>query len=344
VNKTARNWALWGLAGLGCAVPAAVGAAYQAIQTRKDDVRRPGLGERVDSGGRLVHVRRIGQENPGPTVVFQSGLSSPLETWGWVQPAVADNAPTLAYDRAGIGWSDAGPKPRTAARVSGELQRLLDMLDVSGPLVLVGHSYGGMLLRHFAQCHPTRVAGVVLVDASHPEQLKRSTRQRLGMPNMRANVDNNLLQARFGWSRLLGANPETELAGLGDVEHRAALARMISTRSWRTTGDEIDAWLDHVNDEVSGAKLPPDVPLFVLTSGETQQADPVHGELQRELAALSSRGVHQVLDGASHLGMLCSREHSRAVAAAVLEVVDAARTGRAPKPVELDPSQGDDDE
>ncbi len=335
MNRLALKCGLGAVAGVVSATPFLAGAAYQSAQTRKDDRKWPGLGERIDVDGRLVHVRRTGPGEDGPTVLFESGLSSPLEMWGWIQPAVAESVPTLAYDRAGIGWSRPGPKPRTAGRIADELERLLDVLGVTGKLVLVGHSYGGMLLRGFAQRHPERVAGVVLVDAAHPEQLERSARQRLGLPVMRHSVQSSLFWARYGRTRWRGAHPESELSGLPEREWRTAAARMLSTTNWQASKDEIDAWLSHAVAELRDTALPADVPLYVLTAGDTENADPVHGELQRELATLSSAGVHQVVPGATHLGLLCAPVAARTVAAAVLEVVDAARSGRAPKTVEV---------
>ncbi|MEU0534171.1 alpha/beta fold hydrolase [Amycolatopsis tolypomycina] len=334
MNRLALKCGLSAAAGVLTAVPFAAGAVYQRVRTRQDDRELPGLGELVDVDGRKVHVRRMGTPSPGLTVVFESGLSSPLEMWSWIQAAVAESVPTISYDRAGIGWSEAGERPRTAERITGEFERLLEVLDVRGPLVLVGHSYGGMLLRAFAQRHPDRVAGVVLVDAAHPEQLERSARQRLGLPLMRASVRSSLFWSRFGRNRLRKVDDGSQLAGLAEREKNTTVARMMTTRNWSASDAEIDAWLEHVVDEIRATTFPADTPLFVVTAEETEKADPVHGELQRELAAMSAVSVQQTLPGATHLGMLCSAGSARGVTAAVLEVVDAARTGRAVKPVE----------
>jgi pimeloyl-ACP methyl ester carboxylesterase len=337
VNRLALKCGLTAAAGVLTAVPFAAGAAYQSVLTRRDNRELPGLGELVDVDGRRVHVRRMGEPTEGPTVVFESGLSSPLEMWSWVQAAVAEVAPTISYDRAGIGRSDPGEQPRTAERIRGEFERLLEVLDVRGPLILVGHSYGGMLLRAFAQEHPDRVAGVVLIDAAHPEQLERSARQRLGLPLMRASVRSSLFWSRFGRNRLRPVGADSQLTGLPEVALKTTIARMMTIRNWAASEAEINAWLAHVVDEIRSATLPADVPLFVVTAAETAKADPVHGELQRELASLSAVSVQQTVPGATHLGMLCSAGSARGVTAAVLEVVDAARTGRAVKPVEFEP-------
>jgi pimeloyl-ACP methyl ester carboxylesterase len=335
VNRTALKVGLGALTGLLGAVPFAVGAAYQQSQTRKDDREFPGLGELVTVDGRATHVRRLGDSDEGPTVLFESGLSSPLEMWDWVQQAVAESVPTVSHDRAGVGWSQSGPLPRKAVQITSELDLLLETIALPGPFVLVGHSYGGMLLRHFAQLHPEKIAGVVLLDAAHPEQLTRSARQRLGLPLMRNSVRSSMFWARFGLGRR-GKQPASQIDGLSEVARDTTLARMKSTRNWVTSDAEIEAWLEFVIDETKDTTLPPGVPLYVLTAGETGQADPVHLELQQELATLSDAGVHQVLPKVSHLGLLCDKSSARRAAAVVLEVVDAARTGRAPKLIDAE--------
>jgi pimeloyl-ACP methyl ester carboxylesterase len=105
----------------------------------------------------------------GPAVVFDAALGGSSISWTYVQPAVAEFARACAYDRAGFGWSDAGPLPRTAGRIADELLVLLRHASVPPPYVLVGHSFGGLVMRIFAGRHPELTAGLVLVDPAHPE-------------------------------------------------------------------------------------------------------------------------------------------------------------------------------
>jgi pimeloyl-ACP methyl ester carboxylesterase len=91
-----------------------------------------------------------------------------------VQPEIAKTTRVCAYDRAGMGWSEPGPEPRDARQISGELHTLLEGANIEGPYVLVGHSTGGLHARMYADRYSDEVAGVVLVDSSHPEQFTRS--------------------------------------------------------------------------------------------------------------------------------------------------------------------------
>ena len=119
-------------------VPLVVAGVCQLIAEARDRQRYPPPGSLVDVGGHKLHLRCSGQGEP--TVVLEAGLSSPALVWSLVQPQVAAFARVCSYDRAGYGWSDTGPKPRSAERIADELHRLLINANVPGPYVLVGHS------------------------------------------------------------------------------------------------------------------------------------------------------------------------------------------------------------
>ncbi|MCA1854484.1 alpha/beta hydrolase [Massilia oculi] len=100
------------------------------------------------------------------TVIFESGFGTDLRAWRKVAPEVAKSARVLAYSRAGHGGSDPRPEPRTIAQNTLELEQLIAAAKLAPPFILVGHSYGGLLVRSFAARHPRQVAGMVLVDPS----------------------------------------------------------------------------------------------------------------------------------------------------------------------------------
>jgi pimeloyl-ACP methyl ester carboxylesterase len=130
----------------------------------------------VDAGGHPLRMLISGQGSPA--VVFEAGGSpvsgSPLEAWNQIQPAVSRYTTTVSYDRAGIGWSPAGPGFRDARRVAIDLHTALHNADVRPPYLLVGHSFGGPLNRVFAGMYPNEVCGMVLVDPTQEEMIKWS--------------------------------------------------------------------------------------------------------------------------------------------------------------------------
>lgn len=100
------------------------------------------------------------------TVIFESGFGTDLRAWRRVAPEIAKTARVLAYSRAGHGKSDPRPEPRTIGQNTAELEQLLAAAKLAPPYILVGHSYGALLMRSFAARHPEQVAGMVLVDPS----------------------------------------------------------------------------------------------------------------------------------------------------------------------------------
>src|SRR5262245_65150762 len=126
----------------------------------------PPPGQLVDVGGWHLHINCSGRIRPmQPTVVLEAGAGDFSVEWSLVQPDVAKFARVCSYDRAGDGWSDLGPHPRTLRQIVYELHTLLDKGGVKPPFVLVGHSYGGWLVRLYASTYPAEVAGMVLVEA-----------------------------------------------------------------------------------------------------------------------------------------------------------------------------------
>lgn len=125
----------------------------------------------VDVGGYRLQALRAG--NGGPTVVFETGLGDSLETWDPIWPAIAKQTTIVAYSRAGFGRSEPGPADRSARREVTELHALLWRLQLPAPYVLVGRSYGGILVRLYTSLYPKEVAGLVIVEGTHEQQVKR---------------------------------------------------------------------------------------------------------------------------------------------------------------------------
>ena len=125
-------------------------------------------GRLIDLGTHRLHLRCTGQA--APTVIFDAALGGSSLSWSLVQPAVGQVTRACAYDRAGFGWSDAGPLPRTVGRIADELFDVLRLAGVPGPYVLVGHSFGGLVMRMFAARHRDQVAGLVLIEPAIPDE------------------------------------------------------------------------------------------------------------------------------------------------------------------------------
>ncbi|MGH6635885.1 MAG: alpha/beta fold hydrolase, partial [Gammaproteobacteria bacterium] len=135
----------------------------------KPEIAKP-PGRMVHIGTHRLHIWCLGEGRP--SIVLDSGVGGFSLEWTKIETDLAPEFRVCSYDRAGYGWSDPGPVPRTTARIVEELHTLLSRAAVPGPYVLVGHSFGGYNMLRFAKKYPQEAAGLVLVDSSHPKQFR----------------------------------------------------------------------------------------------------------------------------------------------------------------------------
>ena len=144
------------------------GMAYQRLGQRRDRRLYPPPGRFVDLGTHRLHL--LDEGHGSPTLILEAGLMSTMLSWSDIQRQLAGSYRVLSYDRAGLGWSDVGPMPRTAERIIDELHSLLNRAAIPPPYVLVGHSFGGLMMPLFAVRYPAQTVGMVLVDPVVPEE------------------------------------------------------------------------------------------------------------------------------------------------------------------------------
>lgn len=213
------------------------------------------------SDGRKLHYMVKGSGEP--TVVFESGMGASRSNWGLVQPAIAERVRTVVYDRAGFGKSDPDPAPRTLARLADDLSALLAALG-PGPFILVGHSWGGPIVRTAAAGGLSRIQGLVLVDPSdeHCEMyFNRSTRMyfRMSRPLYP-------LLARTGLYRRMGSGPGTVQPPDVVADHQA---EDFTVQAARAAAAELETF---INDLERLRTERPDVgslPLTIISGGLT---------------------------------------------------------------------------
>jgi pimeloyl-ACP methyl ester carboxylesterase len=171
-------WLLTGCAGVGTAptsppgtLPAASGLAVGSptVAPQPSGPLATPEARTVDIGGRSLRIDCQGSGSP--TVVLEAGLTGDHRTWDRVAPALARRVRVCAYDRANVGWSDPAPTPRTAEDAVADLAALLQKSGEKGPYVLVGFSFGGLTSQMYAATHPEDVAGLVLIESNHPDEV-----------------------------------------------------------------------------------------------------------------------------------------------------------------------------
>ena len=204
-----------------------LGLVYQMLGTRLDNNLHPPPGRLVDLGTHRLHLLESGRG--GPTVVLEAGLMSTVLSWSELYRSLAASFRVVTYDRAGLGWSDLGPMPRTADRIVDELHALLQRAAIPPPYVLVGHSFGGLTMPLFAARFPGEVAGMVLVDPVAPAEWNPPSEHDLKQTRIGAKICSRAaVLARFGLIRfvafLLTTGAKTVAANLVGLISRGSPA------------------------------------------------------------------------------------------------------------------------
>jgi pimeloyl-ACP methyl ester carboxylesterase len=289
-------------------VALAVGAAgIQHYATARDLGRHPAPGTLVAVGGHRLHglVEAAGT----PAVVFDAPVGASSLSWALVQPHVAATTRTVVYDRAGYGWSDSGPRPRSSGRLVDELHDFLQNAQVPKPYVLVGASLGGCNVRLYAYRYPEEVAGLVLVDPAHEDQFIRSPSTRPDVKPLRLFQ----LASRLGIMRLAGMPigiagmnvlpPDLQAAAVAVGYRTSAVDAIVAETA------DAEAGFAEVRQARAAAGPTPlgDLPLIVLTRqdeippvGEEAGLYATWVELHRDLAAESTRGRQVMVEDSGH--------------------------------------------
>ena len=291
--------------------------------------RYPPPGQLIQVNHHRLHIHRLGHD--GPTVVFEAGQAGFSLDWMLVQPAVSRFAQVCSYDRAGLGWSEAGPHPRAPQQVVAELHALLTAAAVPKPYILVAHSLGGRYIHLYTQQYSEDVRGLVLVDAYH-----EAFDTGLGKEQLRVFLRNRARQyrlldavARLGLARLLGQQmvsllgPDYRSIPLQERKRYALLATR--PKAMATAIDEHQQAVARLADAPSGV-LPNDLPLRILTHGVPwpyPEYERLWQEAQRQAATWSSRSKLMVAQQSGHAIMLAQPE---LVIEAIREVIEEART------------------
>ena len=298
-----------------------------------DDTAYARAQQRVDIGGRKLNLYCIGIGSP--TVVFESGLSDWSFSWALVQPQIALRARACSYDRAGLGYSDPATRSSRSAHMVDDLHRLLRAARVAPPYVLVGHSMGGLNVRLYADRFREDVAGMVLVDPSHEDGIRRIDALRNGQETRRYRTEVRRLAGCVATTARAMRTPDFRQACIEPDDQRysaalnAARVAIAGTPAYqRAQLSETANYLDGKSfaDVRDARRWYGALPLVVLTAGQTiEHAGPDWLQMHRELAALSERGVQRTVAEAGHYIQLDRPEE---VVMAIRQVLEAYSPSR----------------
>jgi pimeloyl-ACP methyl ester carboxylesterase len=312
------------------------GAGYEAWARHQAHVAFPPRGQLVDIGGRRIHLDCRGRGSP--TVVLQAGLDTYGSlAWSAVHDRIAAVTRTCAYDRAGVMWSDPSSGVHDADAVSRDLHAALSAAGEKAPFVLVAHSLGGPYAVDYTRRYGGQVAGLVFVDASHPDQNRRLKAAHFTQmvkpvsPVAKAMAGLTWL----GWTRL-----SNEVPDMPNFPPRAAAAAGAYAGVSLPAVMAEQAAIDQTLAEAGAGRALGARPLVVLTAMQPLPAEvlksvgmtPADGArmqaiwkaLQDDEASWSSRSRHQIVPDSTHYIQFFRPD---IVVSAVEEVVGEARSG-----------------
>jgi len=308
----------------------------------------PPPGRLVDLGGWRLHLNCTGEARASqPTVILEPGLGDFSVEWGLVQPRVASFARVCSYDRAGDGWSDLGPRPRTMRQIVFELHTLLEKAGVRPPYVLVGQSYGGPLVRLYAATYPADVAGMVLIDIGQLNpvrfidgKLVRLVETATGRPVPSVQTSNPLRESDIppGARAQIEAGARQAAPTANQPPRDKLPADAQRMRTWALSQVKHYAAYENpfeaeelalmIADQKKKEYPLGDMPLIVLTAGKAeygpneQALEDERRKNQAALATLSRHGKQVIAVGSGHHIQI---EDPELVIKSIREVVTAAR-------------------
>ncbi len=319
-----------------------MGRRYERDGQVMDEALHPPPGEFVNAEGHRYHVRKLGQS--GPAVIFEAGIGATSISWTLVDKRVAEFARVYNYDRAGYGWSPANQRPKVARDLMEQMRAVMNAAGAPLPRILVGHSFGGMMMRLYAAAYPEEVAGIVMVDALSPDEwfpldFRRTLMLRRGVQLSRRGAW--LAQrgiVRYALSKLEKGDSKwprmfSWLGGASGVGVQKRIAHQIQklpVDQWgpvrchwskATSFETLAAHLAELPASCAQARLVQsigDLPLVVLSAEVGTPAG--HLGRQAALAKLSTRGDFRQIPGATHWLMLDAPD---AVVDAVRDIVQA---------------------
>ena len=316
---------------------ATIGAVYQIVGMVLDRQQYPPPGQMIDIGGHRLHLYCLGTGSP--TVLLEATAPGWSLYWSNVQPQLARTTRVCAYDRAGLGWSERGPLPRTGLRMAKELHRLLERAGIRGPYILVGHSLGGLVARLYQHDYPQDVVGMVLVDAGHELEMRQAEFRLF------ANAGKSMLPliralTMVGITRLKASYDQLPPLLMGQEEKVSAEIRPMLRAGWLRTGyystltDESDGLIETLEQVRRSGSLG-NLPLVVITAtgpvwwpdmpGQVNPAKfrKMWLDLQQGLTTLSTNSRQVFANQSSHF---IPFDQPDLVSDAVRQMIDRERT------------------
>jgi|GEM_PF-793873 len=304
------------LPGAGILFLALVALIYFRGQSAKHRAKEsnPPPGEMVDLGTHRLHLQKFG--NSGPAVILESGGGGLSIDWFGVTEPLSKFSRVIAYDRQGYGWSEISPdKPKSIDDIVGEKRRMLKKIGINEPVILVGHSFGGVIVLRHALKYPDEVAALILVDPSHPDMISRLDK-KLGNEGFSEILSRNAktfsVLRIIEWLGLMALDPEKiPNRGFPEKEYRQYQGIIGSTNYFSMLIEEFDIIMKEMHKSNLHLNGIHNIPVIVLTAPDRELMPESTKEenirisvemeiMHREISRLSSKGSMRIVQNSGH--------------------------------------------
>lgn len=257
--------------------------------------------------GSRLRIRFSGKENLGYPIILEAGIAGTSADWAWVQSELAQEYQVIAYDRPGLGLSDESTLSRDGLSLAENLDVALRELQIKPPYILVGHSYGGLLVRLYRELHPEKVAGIMLIDPSHPQQDSRLPEYDVkAVKSFYERLRRAAYFSNFGLPSLARLPPFG--VGLPRLEREEEAEYFHNPKHLYAVTKEVDA-IPKTYEQTQKLSLLGATPLGIVSATEPRKPEvEVFQQLHEEYVKLSDKSFHVFVEGADHASILWKQQ------------------------------------
>lgn len=301
------------------------GTIYQTAASEADQRNFLAPGNLIDVDGYKMHLNCMGKGSP--TIILDHVGGGSSVDWALIQPKLAEHTRVCAYDRAGYGWSEYNPAPRTLEQQAHELHTLLANANEKEPYILVGHSYGARVARVYAAKYPQEVVGLALIDPGvlyddprYPEETLSELESESSMIRTARRL------APFGVVRIfqpLTAGPTYDQP---EEARLASVSFSVSEKYWHSLVDQTDL-LSTIFEEEHKVTSLGNIPFLMLISGEPHDTKhQVYTQANIEMSGLSTNGRYQIVEGATHMSLAYRVKDAQVCTDGILSILEETRS------------------
>ncbi len=298
-----------------------LGYLYQTVSTEQDRSKIEIPGKLIKANDYSIHLKCTGTGSP--TVILEAASGQLSSSWGWIQPELTKETRVCSYDRQGRGWSTGENVEGNLEEVAKDLHTALTGAQLNDKYILVGHSIGGIYVRKYQELYPDEVLGLVLVDSSHPYQIKNYPEYGIQAKNVASNFTFYSYLARIGIMRAyITFGGTSDFNSLPDREQDEYKYFWSSPEYFLSMANENNQSEKILSQSQEMSSLG-GIPIRVISSDEANEDWNI---LQGDLLNLSSESTRITVPESTHMSLLFNKDHAHKTSEVILALIKSVRS------------------